>query len=278
MLLATNSEAGDTIKTTLFETIGACVKIEEFKKVAQAGYDYIEPAVRDTLIPFSSDEEFEKVRQQAKINQVQLYALNNFIPGELKSVGPEADHQAILKYAETCFKRASQLGATAIVFGSSDSRNIPKGYPKEKAYQQFVTLIRQMAGIAEKHQMQIWIEPLSYKETNLINTQVEGAHFSEAVNHPAVGIVCDFYHCLRNKENPRDILKAKKHIRHCHIAEKKGRMAPGTHQEDFTKFYQALRDIQYQGALSLECNWDDLHERLPKAITYLQKQIEDSFN
>lgn len=55
--------------------------------------------------------------------------------------------------------------------------------------------------------MKIVIEPLSYSDSNYINTIEEGVALSQLVNHPSVGVLMDYYHHQYNGEDEafRDI-------------------------------------------------------------------------
>src|SRR3546814_3651661 len=79
-------------------------------------------------------------------------------------------------------------------------------------------------------------------------------------------------------ESPRIIRKAAKYIYHCDLAEKEGRTAPGVHGQDFTPYFQALKDIGYQGKIAIECRWEDMAEQLPSAVAVLgNKFLVSSF-
>ena len=48
-------------------------------------------------------------------------------------------------------------------------------------------------------------------------------------------------------------------LKHCHIAEKGTRTAPGLKGDgsEFAPYFDALRDIGYAGGVSCECGWGD---------------------
>ena len=43
---------------------GICTGLENVNRLAEVGYDYIEPGVRSALIPESDEAEFQKIREQ----------------------------------------------------------------------------------------------------------------------------------------------------------------------------------------------------------------------
>lgn len=258
----------------LFTEFGVCTSLEKFStKFQKAGYDYAEERTSGLLMPTESDEKFAVMLKKLSESKVRVKACNSFLPGSLRCVGKNANHEAVLNYAEIVFKRAKLAGVEGIVFGSSGSRKLKEGDKREDAEKQFVELLKKMAPLAYLQGVEIWLEPLNRKEDNFINTQAEGAAIIEKVNHPALGMVCDIFHVARNEERPEDIMKTVSFVRHCHIAEKKKRSAPGTEQYDFIPYLEALRKAKYSGSVSMECGWDNLETRPASALEYLKKQV-----
>jgi sugar phosphate isomerase/epimerase len=242
--------------------------------LATHGYAYVEESVGRFLMPTKSEEEFNEMLRQAQDAAIPVKACNSFIPGSLKSVGPEAVHPEILEYMETAFRRAQKAGVEYIVFGSGGSRGIPEGFSRDEARRQFIGLCSQMAPIAAKYDVVVVLEPLNTKECNFINSVLEGGEIVEEVNHPNFRLLADIYHMLMDGEGPESIEKYGHLIQHTHIAEKEGRAAPGTHNEDFSAYFKALKDVGYEGKMSIECRWEDLATQAPTAIAAMKNQLE----
>lgn len=255
--------------------LGVCTHFTNAGMLAEHGYDYLEPSVGGLLMPDKSDEEFNEVLEQALQSDLPLLACNGFIPGRLKSVGPEAVHQEILEFAETAFRRGQQIGVRYIVFGSGGSRRVPDGFPKQEALQQFAALGAAMAPLAAKYNIVVVLEPLNHNECNLINSLAEGATIVEAVNHPNFRLLADIYHMMMDDEGPDQILKYGHLIEHTHIAEKEGRAAPGTFNEDFSPYFEALKQVGYRGMMSVEARWDDMETQAATAIDALKTQLQN---
>jgi sugar phosphate isomerase/epimerase len=253
--------------------IGVCTSLNNAGLLRQSGADYIEVGVRWSLVPDKPNAEFDANREAAKACPLPILAANGFLPGLLKCVGPDADHDAVLAYAQTAFERAKQVGIKHIVFGSSGARAIPDGFDRSRAVHQFVALLMKMAPLAAANDVVVVIEPLNSGECNFINTVPEGARIVEAVGHPNVRLLADIYHMLRMDESPEHIRDAGRLIRHVHIAEKEERTPPGVRADDFTGYLQALRDIGYSGRISIECRWNDMLQQLPPAIQTLREQV-----
>jgi sugar phosphate isomerase/epimerase len=101
----------------------------------------------------------------------------------------------------------------------------------------------------------------------------EGGKIVEEVNHPNFRLLADFWHMMMENEGPESIEMYGHLIHHTHIAEKEGRTAPGTHGEDFTPYFQALKNVGYKGMISIESNWDDMDKRAGPAIKTIRAQL-----
>jgi len=257
----------------LDENIGICTGPSNYALASEVGLSYVELGVAKFLIPEASDEEYSVNREIAQSSPIKPYSANGFFPKDIILVGPEADTERAVAYAGTAIKRASELGLKVLVVGSGRSRNIPEGFEREAAEQQFVDLLKAMAPLAEEAGINIVIEPLRFQETNFINTVREGAEIARRTQCDNIGVLADFYHMLSVGEDASAIIDSADKLRHCHIAELEGRSAPGVHGEDFTTFFKALKDIGYTGRISFECRWEDYETELPVAFQTVKDQI-----
>ena len=255
-------------------SFAVCGKLSDYPAVAGAGYDYVELTVGDFLVPGKNDSAFQVNLEQLKHLNAKIISCVNFIPANLRITGTETVHDEILAWAETAFRRAQIAGIPHIVFGSGGARRIPEGFDKQEATRQFIDLCKRMAPIAQKYGITVVIEPLNKGETNMINSLAEGAAIVNAVNHPNIRLLCDIYHMLRENEPAGEIVKYGDLLRHCHIAEKETRSAPGTVGDDFKPYFGALKQIKYSGCISIEGRWDDFAKRLAPALQYMKQQYE----
>lgn len=269
-LSVTNKSADSN---AFLQNIGICTNFKNADMLVSCGCSYIEESVGQLLVPSQSEDEFNLILEQEKNSVLPVKVCNNFIPGSLKSVGPKAAHSEILKYVETAFRRAQKAGVEYIVFGSGGSRSIPEGFPRDEARKQFVSLCKAMAPIAAKYNVVVVLEPLNTKECNFINSVAEGGEIVKEVNHPNFRLHADIYHMLMENESPEDIIKYGDLIKHTHIAEKEGRAAPGTHNEDFRPYFEALKKINYKGMMSIECIWKNMESQAANSIASIKKQV-----
>ncbi len=260
-------------KTPYMPKFAVCCQLPSYPSVKAAGYDYIEPNVDNFLAPAKRDSVFSANLEEMKRLDAKIISCVVFLPGQLKVTGPETKHDDIIARAEITFSRAQKAGIPIIVFGSGGARRVPDGFGKKEATDQFIALCKRLGPVAQKYNVTVVVEPLNTGETNIINSLREGAEIVEAVNHPNIRLLCDIYHMLRENEPASEIVKYGKLIRHCHIAEKETRSAPGTKGDDFKEYFKALKEINYQGCLSIEGKWDDFETRLVPALQYMQEQF-----
>lgn len=252
--------------------IGVCTSYANADVLATAGYSFIEENVQSFLVPTKSEEEFERILEESKKAALPIKSFIIFLPGNLKSVGPDAVHSEILDYAEIVFRRARKAGAGIVVFGSSGSRSVPKDFSHEAARKQFVQLGIALGPIAAKHDVVLVLEPLNKKECNFINSVLEAGEMVEEVNHPNFQLLVDIYHMKMENESPESILKYGHLIKHAHVAEKEGRAVPGTNPEDISPYYKALQQVGYNGKLSIEGNWTDMELQAAVGIKTIKSQ------
>lgn len=255
--------------------LGISTNYSNADAMKQNGYLFVEENVGRFLIPTKDEEEFLEIVKDLDNTPLPVKACNSFLPKDLKSVGPDAVHPEILTFAETAFRRAKQVGVEIIVFGSGGSRSIPDGFSRDEAESQFIELCKQIATIAKEYDVVMVLEPLNTNECNFINSVAEGGEIVKKVNHPNFRLLADIYHMKMEDETPDNIVLYGDLIKHVHIAEKQDRAVPGTYNEDFSPYFDALRKIKYDGDISIEARWTDFDSQMPNAITSLKHQLSN---
>lgn len=259
-LAAAKGEGG-----ALFSMVGMSGSVGQAADLKKAGAQFLTIGVPKLLIPDKPDSEFEKKLAELKDCPLPVLACNSFIrPKHLRCVGADATHDQVLEWADTTFRRAKKARVKFIVFGSSGSRRLKDDWPKEKADEQFIALLKKMGPLARAQGITVVLEQLNEKECNYITKISEGAKIVRAVDHPNVRLLGDLYHMAKMGDTPEDLEKAVDVIVHMEIAEKEGRTAPGVQGDDFRPFFKVLKKAGYKGAISLEGRWK--MEQLPKAF------------
>ena len=226
------------------------IGIEIIEDLAALGFDYIELSIRDlTALPEAA---FSQILKRIEASGIRCESCNNFFPAHVRLTGPEASLPAAVAYASSILERAAQLEASAIVFGSSDAKNVPAGFSHETAWRQIVELLQALGPIAGKLGITIVIEPLNTRESNIVCTAKEGLKLAREVNHPNVQLLIDYYHLRQANEAPAIVLEAGSAIRHLHFAEPIQRGFPLEPSAEYETFFSKLRQIGYTGRCSIE--------------------------
>lgn len=241
--------------------IGVCTNdYKNWSVIGSSGYDYIEGNL--SKIASATDEEYADMVFEHKACGVDIETTNLFFSKEIviysfdPETGDAADFSEVEKnvaeYAEKAFKRASALGLKLAVLGSGGTRKIPEGMKPEVADEQFTKVLRICGDIAQKYGIKIAIEPLS--DCNFVVTLEDAVKFAKAANHPAVGVLNDFYHSARNGEDITTTLKnAGDLLYHMHIACPEGRKMPTIDDKDvILGLCDELKKTGYDARISLE--------------------------
>jgi len=234
---------------------GGCASAEHFDTAVRLGYDYFEMEV--TEISQMDDARFTAVKAQVLASPIRCRAFRSLIR-KYQVVGENASAQRadVKAYLEQNLDRCRQLGGRVVVWGSSQSRNVPAGFSRDTAWEQIKDFLHLLGDIAARNNLMIGIEPLRKQECNIINIAAEAMKLAHEVNHPNIKIIVDFYHLRQENEDPEIIRIAQKDIVHLHFANPTGRRWPHSATEDpqYQRFFSLVKEIGYQGGLSLEGN------------------------
>lgn len=224
--------------------------LESIPIIKKIGYDYVE--LNLSCLTALSEEDFQKVLDVLKENDLPCEACNVFFPRSVRLTGPEADPEKIKAYLAKALPRAKAVGAEVIVFGSSGAKNYPEGFPKEKAYEQVVEVCKLIEPYAAKEDIIIAIEPLNYVESNIINTVAEGYQLAKDANQPHVKLLVDYFHWVRNKESLEEVGECGDLLVHSHFAEDIDRAYPCETKDIYRDFMAALKATGYNARMSIE--------------------------
>lgn len=249
--------------------LGEPVRLLEI--IADAGADYIEWSVGAVM---SSEAEWEKLRSVVADAQIKPEAFNSFLPPSQRITGPDVKMGEVLDYASEAMRRCRALGADVIVLGSGGARRVPEGWAPTRGLDQFETFCRELGPRAAGHGITIAIEPLNATEDNLVNTVAAGAAIVDAVDHPNIRLLADFYHMFHDDEPVENVAKVGARLQHAHLADL-GRVAPGYAPEgeaDFVGFFHALHAAGYNKRCSFEGKTDDLAAQAKAIISHMKKR------
>lgn len=254
---------------------GICTGLENLFLLEELGFDYLEASVTATMN--LEPELLEQYKQQLKVSGIKCEVFNILFPKTMELLGDNASKDELVEYLHKAMKHMQELGGKVVVFGSGKCRKCPENLSFREAYKQLIEVYRTTGEIAKEYGIQVVIEPLSRKETNMICTMAEGAMLEADVNHEQVGLLSDFFHVQANQDCIEDIERIRD-FGHIHIASGNGRRYPVSEEgEEYEAFFRALHKAGYQGRMSIEGKTEDIRTDGAKALKLL-KELEERVN
>ena len=233
-------------------------KLEDtFVHAARVGYAGVEiaPFTLAGAVTDISATERQRIRDLAARSKIEIVGLHWLL---VKPEGLYLNHtdanirSRTAKYFAELVDCCADLGGTIMVVGSPKQRNVLEGVSFQQAWDWTATTFRDAVKRAEDRGVTICFEPLSPAETNFVNTAAEAIEFVKPFNSPAFKIILDVKAmCSEAKPMPQIIRESWPHFAHFH-ANDKNLKGPGFGDVDFKPIAAALREVGYNGYVSVE--------------------------
>lgn len=225
--------------------------------VKEVGYDGLEIAPF-TLAQHVTDIPLQtRDRIRAKAEEVGLDILG--IHWVL--VGPDGLHindadptvrERTTRYLRDLVHFCGDVGGKVMIFGSPKQRNVQDGVTPEAAFAFTVDAFSKVMADCEDRDVTICMEQLTPHETNFCSTVEETVRLIEAVDHPKFQLLLDTK-AMDTEEKDRATLirENANYLKHYH-ANDTNLNGPGWGDVDFGPIFEALKDIGYDGYVSVE--------------------------
>jgi len=146
----------------------------------------------------------------------------------------------------------ADLGGKIIVVGSPKQRLLMEGVSFAQAWDWATATFRDSVKQAAVRGVTLCFEPLAPAETNFINTAEEAIRFVRQHDSPHFRIILDVKAmCSEAKPIPQIIRESWPYLAYFH-ANDKNLKGPGFGEIDFKPIAAALRDVGYDGTVSVE--------------------------
>jgi sugar phosphate isomerase/epimerase len=163
-----------------------------------------------------------------------------------------AIRQRTAEYFRALVDFCADLGGLFIVVGSPKQRNLENGVSFEQGWEFAAGCFRNAVKQAEQRGVTICFEPLAPSETNFINTAAQAIEFVEQFKSPNFKIILDVKAmCSESKPIPQIIRESWPNFAYFH-ANDKNLKGPGFGEIDFKPIAGALREVGYDGYVSVE--------------------------
>ena len=248
----------DTVKFAICNEIFQNWKIEDtFTFAAQTGYDAVEiaPFTLANSVTDLSAQERQRLKDAAAKAGIGISGIHWVL---VKPEGLYINHRdAEVRrrtgaYFSDLVDFCADIGGRFMVVGSPQQRNVMPGVSREQAREWAAETFRGPLKRAEDRHVVICLEPLSPAETNFINTAAEAVDFAGQFSSPCFQILLDVKAmCSESKPIPQIIRESWPHFAYFH-ANDRNLKGPGFGDVDFLPIATALREVGYQGYVSVE--------------------------
>ena len=172
------------------------------------------------------------------------------------------------KYLVSLVDFCADLGGKTLVFGSPNQRRLPAG-GAEVAADRYCTALRPALVRARERGVVFCLEPLPAPEADFLLTLSDALSLIKRLDNPAAKTVLDVKSaCSENISIPDLIRQYAPWISHVH-ANDANRRGPGFGDTDFQPIMAALKEIGYDGWVSVEP-----FDYSPDPVTVAQKSLE----
>lgn len=140
--------------------------------------------------------------------------------------------------------------------------------------EEFTAFYRELLDRVAGSDAAILLEPLNRYESRYLNSVADNLDIVTRVAHPNAGLLPDTFHMSIEESSIPDALRAAgDQVRHVHLGDN-NRLLPGHGALDWDGIFGALRDIDYRGAINLECSTSgDPSTTLPQTAARLRALI-----
>ena len=261
---------------------------QQCASAAAMGYDALEVA------PFTlsdnpmliSDVQAAQLRRVAQDAGLSISGLHWLLvaPSGLSIVdASEPVRQRTLAVMQRLVELCALMGGSYLVHGSPKQRSVPPGSSREQALERATESFAKVAATARNAGVIYCIEPLSTRETDLINTVAEAARIVDAIGSPGLKTMIDCSAAGQMENEAIEVLMQRwmpsGHIAHVQVNDP-NRRGPGQGDMKFSAILQAIAQLQasgdYHGIVAVE-PFDYVPDGptcAARAIGYLQGIVE----
>jgi len=218
----------------------------------------------------------DEIRRVAESNSLAIVGLHWLLvkpPGLYVTHTDPAIRKQTAEYFIQLVNLCADLGGSVMVIGSPKQRSLLPGVTRQQAMQFAAEVFTAAMPTAAQRNVTLAIEPLTPKETDFINSAVDGVELIDRINHPNFRLHLDVKAmCSESKPIPQIIRECARHIAHVHVNDP-NLLGPGMGEVKYEPIIAALRDAGYDGWLSVEAfDFKAGAERIAKeSIAYLRQ-------
>lgn len=250
---------------------------EKAKRLRDWGYEGIAVFVEYEKWDEKQFDELAQLKDKTKIYPCE-FAFSSPIYGHLMDSNTVLRTRARKMYHEAA-RICSEIGAvTEIEFEYGPQNPLPlfdpyaqMSKPDEEA---FLSMYADIARIVDGTAAYVLIEGINRYESPYMNCLEDCQKAVQKLNMPNTGVLADLFHMsIEERDLPESILNTGAYIKHVHLGDS-NRLLPGYGHTDWKACIGALKKINYQGFINLECSTcGDPNVTLPKTAVFLKSLL-----
>lgn len=226
-------------------------------RIAELGYGGLEIAPftlasRITDVSAARRAELRRQAEAAGVSIIGLHWLLAKTEGFCLTSPDEAVRKRTADYFNALAAACADLGGWVLVLGSPLQRKVPAGHTREQAAEFALDTLSHVLASLERTKTILALEPLGPQETDFLNTAAEGDDLIRRLGHPNVKLHLDVKAMSTEAAPVSEVIRNHaRHMVHFHSNDP-NRRGPGFGDTDFRPIFRALRDVRYEGWVSVE--------------------------
>jgi len=240
-------------------------------KCKEMGFDAVE------IIPFDPDN-FPAARVKQAAADLGLTINTGYgMPEEYNTISPDAAvRQRGVEFAKRLVDLSNEAGA--VVFGGAIYCGWGYLSGRMRSADEWKWGVESCRAVCEYAQetsnLVIGIEPLNRFESHFINVAGDAVAFCKEVGLPNVKVHLDTFHMVREENDiPQAVRDTGEYLGYVHACENQ-RGIPGSGLIPWKDFFAALRQVQYDGCVTIE-SFDPDMEKIAK-LTCIWRKLAES--
>lgn len=216
------------------------------KRLAKYGYKALE--IQGEPYKYDTSE----VKKLLDDHGVRCWGSVTLMLDERNLLAKDEDQRAkSVTYVKDCIRMVGALGGEVIsVVPGTVGKVVPDSTP-ENEWDWCVSALKEINAYGRECNVKIGIEPINRFETYFVNRGAQALALAEAVASDC-GVCLDIFHMNLEEDDPIGaIYEAGSRLVNFHVADN-NRMACGMGSFDWPAIIKALKDVGYDGALSVE--------------------------
>lgn len=246
------------VSTWLWTSPFTSETVSLFPKIKTMGYDAVE-------IPVEYPEKInaKEVKGALDANGLKAIVCGAFGPTRDLTHDDPAVHENCFAYIRECLDFCNAWDAKFFagpMYSAVGKARMVSPEQRKVEWSRAVTNIHKASVLAHDRGLAIALEPLNRFESDLINTAEDVLRLVHEVSHPAAKVMLDGFHMAIEERNlEQAVTLAGDLLIHVQVSENY-RGTPGTGQTQWDSLKRGLKNIHYQGAISIESFTPEIQE------------------